>query len=143
MSNNTNGTLLEFETSAFTTISEIFTIATATIAILLNSLLIVCVWKVTTFSSGLRIFFINFGVSACVCAFGSLNGQISNVGIRILCIESVALIFCNSIRNVFSVPKQVVTYQLAAIGAERLIGLFHLKRKKKVETSGWFYCRKS
>ena len=145
--NCTNGTHCtssdEYQISAFTTISEVFAVTTALIAIVLNVCFIICVWKVSTFTTGFRIFFMNFGAAACICALGSLIIQLTNVTIRIFSIKSVIELYCSSCRVVFSVPASVLNYHLVAIGVERLIILIRLKRHQKVEISGWYYCGNS
>ncbi len=143
MSDDPNGSRAGFETSVFTTISEIFVISTALIAIVLNSIFIICVWKVSTFPTGLKIFFLNFGFAACISAFGSFCLQVSNVYIRISGIESVTEFFCSSLRLLFGVPVNMISYQMTTIAVERLIVLLRLKRQQKVDTSCWYYCRKS
>lgn len=138
-----NGTWAEFQISGLTTISEIFVISTAFIAIVLNSLFIVCVWKVSTFSSGLRFFLLNFGAAAFISAFGSLSAQTINFINQIFSIGPMTELFCNSFRLFFAVPTNVMIYQLFTIAAERLIVLIKLKQHQKMDGFGFYYCRNS
>lgn len=137
-----NETREEFSTSVFTTISETFVIIAALIAIGLNFILVVSIWKLTTFVTGLKFFFINFSVIAIVSALGCLILQVSNVIIRLFNVELATDCFCKSISLLYEVPVHVMGYQLVIIAVERLIVLFRLKRHKRIDTSGWFYCRK-
>lgn len=136
-------TLREYETSEFTTISEIFVINTAFAAFVLNLVLVVCGWKVSTLTSGLKLFFVNFGVAGCFAAFGSFSVQIVNVIVRIFDVGPVTERLCSGFRIFFAVPINVMAYQLMAIAVDRLIVLFKLKRQQKVGGSGFYYCSNS
>lgn len=139
MSAEINRTIAEYETSAFTTVSEAFVIIAALTAFALNSCFLVCVWKVTTFTCGLRAFFINSGVSACISALGALSEQTTNVILRTFRINSVAESICHISRFTYAVPTHVISYQLAAIAAERLIVLIRLQRHQMIAPPGWCY----
>ena len=136
---STNSSTESYQTTFFTTISEILIVVTNIVALVLNLFLFVCLYKVHIFTRGLWLLLASLFVAGAINTLGAFGGKALNLIARMLEIDAIPEWLCDAFHSAYSVGRLASSYQLVTLALCRLYVLNRMKHQQSFELPIVFY----